>query len=273
MLELLRGYIGRYLVDEAPDGSEQGLVYSAAVGADRELAGGKVARGVGTLYVNFVQIFRGLGMEEMAGALIASLREAGESLHSEFVRVRAGGVSLDGETVLLPSGPEPHLASLTAMLARNGGAAFGDEMVKIDPVERRLYPLDLPALVDTSDVAKLPGVRRDVARRGRRARYIDAMTPRAPITWEEIGARIAPPARPTWVVFPVFAPGEETVMRPMGGAEALFRFTQSALNMNVWGDRTLLLMRELIETSAVSELIVGDLGEAAGLLRDAVTAG
>jgi hypothetical protein len=273
MLDLVRGYLGRYLVPEPAERSRDELVYSAAVGADRQLAGGKVARGVGTLYVNFVQIFRGLGMEEMAGAMIASIREAGESLHNEFIRLRAGGVGFDGETVLLPSGPEPHLSSLTAMLARNGGAAFGDEMVKIDPVERRVYALDLPALVDTTDVTKIPGISRDVARRGRRTRYIDAMTPRAPVTWEELGARVAPPARPTWIVFPVFAPGEETVMRPVGGAEALFRFTQSALNMNVWGDRMLLLMRELIETSAVSELVVGDIGRAADVLRDAVTAG
>lgn len=268
MLELLRGYIGRYLVDESFDD----LVYSASVGADRKLAGGKIAQGVGSLYINYVRIFRGIGMDEMAAALIASIRDAGESEHNEFVRLRAGGVAFDGETVLLPSAPEPHLSGLTAMLARGGGAAFGDEMVKIDPVERRVYPLDLPALIDTADVAQIPGVSRTVARRGRRARYVEAMTPRAPVMWEELGARLATPSRPTWIVFPVFSPGAETELRPIGGAESLFRFSQSALNMHVWGDRMLILMRELLETSAVAELVVGSLRDAADMLRDAVTA-
>jgi hypothetical protein len=256
----------RYRVDEGPGT----YVYSAAVGSDRNLAGGKTMQGVGTLYMNYIQIFRGRGVEELAAAIIASMREGSQSIHNEFVRLRAGGVSIEGETVLLPSHPDPHLAALTAMLARNGGSVYGDEMVTIDPVERRAYPLDFPALVDTDDLVLIPGVSRVVARRGRRARYLDALTPRVAVPWDELGTRLAAPARPGWIVFPESSPGAETELRPIGGAEALFRFSQSALNMHVWGERLLVLMRELLETSAVSHLVVGSVPEAADVLRRAV---
>jgi hypothetical protein len=259
----------RYRVDDGPDT----YIYSAAVGSNRVLAGGKSMQGVGTLYMNYIQIFRGRGVEELAAAIIASMREGSQSIHNEFVRLRAGGVSIGGEAILLPSPPDPHLATLTAMLARNGGAVYGDEMVTIDPVERRAYPLDFPALVDTEDLGLIPGVTREVARRGRRARYPEALTPRAAVPWDELGTRLATPERPRWIVFPEFSPGAETVLRPLGGSEALFRFSQSALNMHVWGERLLVLMRELLETSAVSHLVVGSIPDAADVLRDAISKG
>jgi len=47
----------------------------------------------------------------------------------------------------------------------------------------------------------------------------------------------------------------------------LFRFTQSCLNLNVWRERALILMRELLETTPVSRLVVGSIPDAAELLQ------
>jgi hypothetical protein len=67
-------------------------------------------------------------------------------------------------------------------------------------------------------------------------------------------------------VFPEFRPGEETRLEPAGGAEILFRFAETRLNLHVWGDRTLVLMRDLLEESSVSRLVVGSLPDAARLV-------
>jgi hypothetical protein len=267
-LEIVRRYLDRFRVDEGSDEN----VFSAACGAERRMAGGKVARGINALYLNYIRVFRGRGLEEMAGALVTSMREAVMSTQNQFVRIRAAGARFDGGAVLLPSPPEPHLSGLAAALAVRGGTYLGDEMVKIDPIEHLAYGIDLPLVVDTSDLALFPELERTAAKRSSRERHVQAITPRQPVTLEELGTGLADPAPIRWIIFPTFAPGGETRIESIGASTALFRFTLAGLNLHIWGDRALILMRRLLEESSIAEVSIGSIPEAADLIASTVLA-
>lgn len=237
------------------------------------MAGGKVARGINALYLNYVRIFRGRGLEEMAGALVTSMREAVMATQNQFVRVRAAAVRFNGGAVLLPSPPQPHLSGLAAALATKGGAYLGDEMVKIDPIEHMAHGINLPLVVDTSDLGLFPTLQRAPAKRGSRERHRDAITPRQPVTLDDLGARFAEDPSPIqWVIFPTFEPGAETTIESIAASTALFRFTVAGLNLHIWGDRALILMRQLLEEANIAEMTVGSIPEAADLIARTVLA-
>jgi hypothetical protein len=223
------------------------------------------------LYRGTLSIFRGRDRREMLARLISSARDIATSHSNEFVRIRAGAVSMDGAAVLLPSTPEPHLPALVGLLVESGAAYLGDELVNLDPVLREIHSVSLPLLIDTEDLSLFSGIAGERSGRRRVSRRDEAfsrgLTPRWPVSLEEVGGRDSDPTPIGGIVFPEFRPGAATEITPAGGAEALFRFTQSCLNLNVWRERALILMRELLDTTPTSRLVVGSIPEAAALLQ------
>ncbi len=175
---------------------------------------------------------------------------------------------VDGRALILPSVPAPHLPALVALLVRSGAGYLGDEIVNIDPVMRRVHGSSIPLLLAESDLALFPELSRSPSSRRRRAREDGAREPRRPVRLEELGGRLAEPADPGGVVFPTFEPGSPTELRPIGAAEALFRFTQAGLNLHIWADRALLVFQEVLRNAHVAELVVGSLPDAARLLLE-----
>jgi hypothetical protein len=145
-------------------------------------------------------------------------------------------------------------------------------MVKIDPIDHDVYGIDLPLLIDNTDLSLFPQLERTPAKRSSRERFVDAITPRQAVTLEEIGARFAEPSPVRWIIFPEFRPGEETRIEAIGASTALFRFTAAALNLHVWGDRSLILMRQLLEEATIAQIVVGSIPEAADLIMNTVIA-
>jgi hypothetical protein len=241
--------------------------FSLDVGHDRILRGGKVAHGIHSLHVGCMRVFRGRGLDVAVGRLIASMRDLACSAQNEFLRVRAGGVVFGARALLLPSAPEPHLSALVALLVRRGGRYLGDELVKIDPVLRRAHPVRLPLLVDVRDLPMFPELEGRVVVSSARRRVRDALSPRHAITLSELGGREAEAAEVGWFAFPRFDAGAETIVRPIGASEALFRLAQASLNLHVWEDRGLRLMEDVLSSALIAEVVVGSLPEGA----DAVT--
>jgi hypothetical protein len=253
------------LVQEDPPVGEA-FPFSADLGTDKTLAGGMTLHGKKSLYLGPLLQYRGRDVLEMAGKLIMSMRTEAAFVLNQYVMIRAGAATFGDAAVVLPSGPEPHLPALVGLLLREGAGYLGDEIVKITPVRRKLEGFSLPLLVDSSDISLFPMLQRAPARRRRGHEYREAETPRYPVSPGELGAVTSDPAPIGWVVFPEFEPGAETRLEPFGGAQAVFRFAQAVLNMNVWRERALLLARDLLDSAAVSRLIVGDMGEAAKLM-------
>jgi hypothetical protein len=205
--------------------------------------------------------------------LISGVRDIATRSSNEFVRIRSGGVAVDGRALLLPSVPAPHLPALVALLVRSGADYLGDEIVNLDPVMRRVHGSSIPLLLAESDLVLFPelGWAPSPSRR-RRARQDGANERRRPVRLEDLGGRRAEPADPARVIFPRFEPGSPTELRPIGDAEALFRFTQAGLNLHIWADRALLVFRDVLRTARVAELVVGSLPDAGRLLLDQTAA-
>lgn len=242
--------------------------YSAIVGSDKTLAGGKVARGVSTLYLQSLRIFRGRGHQEMAGRMISSMRDLMTGVENEFVRFRGAGLVRDGAAILLAApDPEPRLPALAALLAQRGFDFLGDELVKVEPIMNTAYPTPLPILVDELDAPLFADAGLDPPRRGKRFRS-EGMTPRRPLELGAIGGRVGEPAPLKWIIVPEFGAGE-TALDPMSGASYLFKLTHATLNIDVWRERALLYLRRLLDETSVSRLTVADPGEAADVVAAA----
>ncbi|HEV8420954.1 MAG TPA: hypothetical protein VGR13_06335 [Actinomycetota bacterium] len=262
-LQLLRRLLGRFRVDQGPTE----ILFSADCGIERGLPGGKVIRGRGRLYFQGLLIFKGGVQEEMAGRLVSGIRDWTNDQSNEFFRVRAGGVTLNGGALLLPSPPESHLPSLVARLVGAGAGYLGDEIINVDPVLLQAHPLPLPLLLDAQDLREFPRLQAG-RERPRRRRPSDDVSrrPRRPVLLEEIGGSPAPASPIQWVVFPSFDPDGPTALRPLSPSEALFRLTRASLNLHIWRDRAFVLMQKVLEGTPTAELSVGSVADAAELL-------
>jgi hypothetical protein len=270
-LELVRRYIGHFRVEGDEERPLESL-FSADCGEDRVLPGGRLARGKRNLFFSYLRIYHGTLNDEMAGRLIGFTRDAAMLLSDEFVRIRAGAVATDVGAIVMPTLPDPHMPALVGHLVTAGGRYLGDETVNLDPILHGAFGLRLPLLIDSGDLDFFPQIRRE-RRRGRpfqpRDESVRAASPRRPVLPEELGGEFGGPAPTRWLVFPVFAPGAETRLEGFGGAEAVFRATQSVLNLHAWEDRALVLLQELLESVPVSRLMVGSIPEAARLVMEA----
>jgi hypothetical protein len=250
------------------DASDE-LLFSADCGIQRTLAGGKQVRARQRLFIAGLKIYEGYAPDEMAGRLISGVRDIATRSSNEFVRIRAGGVVANGHGLLLPSVPEPHLPALVALLVRSGAGYLGDEIVNLDPVLRQVHGSSIPLLLSQSDLSLFPELGRPPPRpRRRRGRGDDGRQPPRPVRLEELGGGPAEPAAVDRVIFPRFEPGGPSELRPIGDAEALFRFTQAGLNLHIWADRALLVFRDVLRSARVAELVVGSIPDGARLLLE-----
>jgi hypothetical protein len=272
-LELVRGYLGPFRVDEGPDG----IPFQVDAGQSKTLPGGKVVRQTANLFAGGVRIYCGPRWEDMAGRLIGGVRDMLTTHANEFVRIRAVGAVVDGKATILPSPPDPHLPALAALLARGGAGYLGDEMVKLDPILRKVHGIPLPILVDVSDLGHFPELkaraRKATRIEGDQSEDVDARTPRRAVPVEQVGGQPSAPAELGRIVFPTFRPGEETRFEEIPASDAVFRLVEAMLNAHVWRERSMLFARDLVETMPVERIVIGSIPEAAELLlRDPVLA-
>jgi hypothetical protein len=267
LLRVVDRYLGAHAI-EAPAEGERYYRFSADCGEDRALPGGRLAKRVGSLYLNTLRIFRVRGFEEMAGRFLSTIRDIATFTFDEYVRIRAGAVAFDGHVMLLPSPPEPHLPALVGGLVRSGAALLGDEMALIEPVLRDVHPLGLPILVGVEDRGLFADVLREEPASQRRNDREGLEQIRYAVRAEDLGGRVAETAPVGWFVFPTFGSGGPTRLEAIGGSEALFEFARAGLNFHVWGERALILGREMLASVPVQRLQVGSIPQAVRLLRE-----
>jgi hypothetical protein len=265
-LELVRGSLGPFRVDQGPDG----IVFQVDCGQRKVLPGGKTLRPTANLFSGGTRIFCGPRWDDMTGRLIGGVRDMLTAHANEFVRIRAAGAAIDGKALILPSRPNSHLPALAALLTRAGADYLGDEMVKLDPVLRTVHGIPLPILIDVSDLDLFPEVngraRRAARIDGDRTADVDARTPRRAVAIDVLGGESSPPANLGRIVFPTFSPGAETHLEPVAASEAVFRILEAVLNAHIWEERAMLLARDLVDTVPVERLVIGSLPDAAELL-------
>jgi hypothetical protein len=260
-LDALGPYLDPFRVTEPPESNTR---YSAIVGEDRELPGGKRVTGINYLYLESLRVFRGRHRESMAGRLLSTIRDMYTAPRNEFVRLQAGSVVFGDGAVTFPSSPDRRVSTFVSFLVKRGGKLLNDAVAHLDPVLHRVHGMPIPLLISARDMDMVPELPGDKPRSGKR-QELD-LRPLAP---EALGGALSEPRPLRWLIFPAFVPGEDSRLEAFGGAEALFGLTQACLNLNVWRDRSLGLFRHLLNEVAVSRLVVGDPDEAAALVAEA----
>jgi hypothetical protein len=265
----LRAHLAPFVVED----QLEDFLFSADSGEDKEIAGGRRIRGKKRLFKNYLTIYHGISDDEMAGRLISGVRDMVTSYTDQHLRLRAAAVEVDDRIVLLPSEPNPHLPALAAALTRAGAAYLGDEIVYLDPVLRHAHPIasdPLPVLLDSADLGDFPDIPRKRGRknRTRRSSKPSAVTDRVPVRVEELGGTGSKGGPVGLVVFPSFAPDQPSTTRPSGRSEALFGLTGALLNPEIWTDRAMLVLRDLVADTPAHHLTVGNYEEAAGAVID-----
>jgi hypothetical protein len=263
--------LGRFLGPFHRDEGAEDILFSADCGVERRVAGRAQVTSLKRLFFGSTLIYRGRSMHELVARLISGIRDWTNDQSNEYLRLRAGAVHLDGGALLLPSAPSADLAALVGLLVRGGGIGYiSDEIANIDPILRRVHGVGLPLLIDGGRMHLFPeiGAEPTPPRRRRGQEPPVQARPRWPVLLEELRGVTAPATELRWIVFPEFERGERTRLEPIGRSEAVFRLTAAALNMHIWTDRALTLMRALVGDHLVGRLVIGDLEEGAGRLAD-----
>jgi hypothetical protein len=211
--------------------------------------------------------YYGYSLDEMAGRMISMVRDLVADRSKQFIRLRAGAVVRQGVGFLFPSArPEPRLATLVGMLVRTGADHLSDEVALIDPVLRHVHPFPLPILVPNQDIARFPELRREPPRRARRGLGMNVDGWRRPVSVSELGSREAGPASVGGIVFPEFDTAAPPGLVSIPAAEATFLLTQSVLNLDVWRERGLIVLTDLLRAASTARLVAGSPEEALELL-------
>jgi hypothetical protein len=224
------------------------------------------------LYFGTRAIYRGFSQLEMAGRLVRFVRNHGLRFKSDFIRLNAGAVTIDGSGVLLLGANDHRIAAVTAHLVARGGALLGDDAVLWDPVDRTVQPTALPITLqaDFGHEAFPDLVAAPRRRRVREGDIVPQVWP-VPIDPAELGGRYAeqPAAIRRVYLVQVVDQGPAT-NRPLGVAEAVFRASASVANIGIWGERALIALRELFEAAPVSAITTERPSDAADAILGAL---
>jgi hypothetical protein len=260
--------VDHYLVDHRHplDDVDDCSVISADCGASKTLPGNMKVQAKLTLYFGTTAIYRGFSQLEMAGRLIRFMRNRTIRFKSDYIRLDAGSVVVDGGAVLLLGGRDHRVAALTAALVAKGASLLGDDVTLWEPVDRFLHPVGLPITLD-GDLAHatFPETAPAPARRPRRRD--ESAVPRVwpvPLRPEDLGGSHAFEAAPIRHVLMVeLHEGGPTTLEPLDATHAVFEASRSVGNLEVWGERSLIALRELHERVPFVRLAAGSVHEAA----------
>ena len=267
----LSDLLGHLLREKRRDEGSDEILFSADLGIERAIPGKATVTSLKRLFFGSTLIYRGRSMHELAARLISGFRDWTNHRSNEFFRLRAGSVVVEHGAVLLPSPPSTELAALVALTVRGGGVGYlGDEITNVDPVLSRAHGIGFPLLIDGTHVTRFPELGAQPSRPPRRRGQLLPLQarPRWPVRLDELGGVTSPPTEIRWIVFPRFEEGAVTELRPIPRAEAIFRMSESALNLHIWAERSFPFMQRLLADHLVGELLIGDLDAGAEWLRD-----
>jgi hypothetical protein len=170
-------------------------------------------------------------IEELAPLVKGALLAHAVNGYPYLLYVHAGVVRNGHGCVLLPAAPGSGKTSLTAALIRAGFAYLSDEVALLEAGTLRVRPVPVSLCVKEGAwdlLAPLYPELRGLAvhRRwdSKRVRYLnppaDALDPEP---------EVSHPVR--WIVFPRYAPGAQTALRPLRRADALHRLLEQCLAM------------------------------------------
>lgn len=184
---------------------------------------------------------------------------------TDFLFLHAGAVELNGTATLLPADANHGKSSLVVELLRLGGFSYlSDEYAAIDPVTGRVHPFQKPLHLTedalpllggiTSLLRDRNGIMRDLAGRFLHAGDLGVDTGRA-----------SPVRR---LIFPSSQWNGPPRLTQMTRAEAVEELARNCLNLDVYGERGLILLGRVCEETTALRLDGGSPAERAQAVGD-----
>jgi len=179
----------------------------------------------------------------------------------QYFLVHAGVVARGDRAAILPGRAGSGKSTLAAALVGRGWRLLSDEVALIRPTDGLIQPVPRPISLKEESI--------DIIRRA----FPDAVLgPEWPGTTKGTVAHMLPPsdsvtragepARPTWLIFPIFDKGASATLEPMTKAKALMRTADNAFNYSVLGRQGFELLADLIDRCECHEFRYGNLEEA-----------
>jgi hypothetical protein len=182
----------------------------------------------------------------------------------DFLDLHSGALARNGHGLLLPASQDVGKSTTSVALMAAGFDYLSDEVGAIDPVTGKLYPFPKKVQLDPEAMAFFPDLAdRLDDRRGLTGRLLARFVSPA-----DMGARVAEPARPRWIVFlepdRTGPPRLEAVSR----AAAVERMAENSSNLYRYGDRGVVLLSRVAQGAEAFSLSGGNPKERAELLAE-----
>jgi hypothetical protein len=178
-----------------------------------------------------------------------------------FLVIHAAVVEKFGCAMLMPAPPGSGKSTLCAGLVHRGWRLLSDELALIRPADGLIAPCPRPVSLKNESI--------DVMRQ---------FAPDATIlhtaddTIKGTVAHMKPPARsvqraahkvpPAWILFPRYAAGEPSTLRPFGKGRALMSLATNSFNYNIAGASGFHTLCAVVERCECLEFVYGDLEDA-----------
>jgi hypothetical protein len=214
-------------------------------------------------------LFRGGELVHASPHLAAMLTFALWDIHAyvpknirDFLVMHAGSVTGNGGSVLLPAEPEVGKSSTVAAMLQRGFRYLSDELGVIDPVSGHAYPFPKRIALQKSSTV---------------GAQLEESTERHPLTLalqdryfapEELGSSVGPAGPVRWLGFLSENRQGLPRLRGISKAEAVERMAKNAFNLDVYGDRGVILLSRVASEAEPFVIEGGNVEARADLLAD-----
>jgi len=185
----------------------------------------------------------------------------------QYLIIHAAAVERGGRAAIIPGQSGSGKSTLCAGLAFRGWRLLSDELTLITPVTTELLALARPINLKNESIEVVrrlaPGLVFSRPAEDTIKGTIALVKPP-----EDSVARMEEPARPRWIVFPVYEKGAATRLGIRPRAESFVELAANAVNYGVLGELGFNTLAEVVTRSSCFELAYGDLEDAVRVLTE-----
>ena len=190
--------------------------------------------------------FRPLPIDQALPIFEWGLNWCVSSYANQFLILHAATVAKGGRAVVMPGAPGSGKSTLAAALVHRGWRLLSDELTLVLPDSGTVIGLGRPISLKNESIevirefvptAHVSRVAHDTAK----GRVAMLKAPRESV------ARIAEPARPTWIVFPKYLNGLPAVLERRPKAHVMFELVRNSFNHGLHGHRGFAMLADIVD--------------------------
>lgn len=175
-----------------------------------------------------------------------------------LVQVHASGLVAGGKALLLVGPSGAGKTSLALSLVMRGWKCLSDEVILVEPMGKKVWPLPRSFHVDAKTLGLFPELTLKDAGRV----FLDDSGKRRFDPSFILNDWVAKPSAPAWIVFPNHSSGNRRGLIPLGETEALTLLLGQAINLVSQGSTGLDTLTELVRRCQCFTLNAPDLDSA-----------